>query len=289
MGFTKDDVESLSASLDEPGWLLEHRLAAWGYFEKMELPGEKEEAWRYTNLAQMKFKLDAFTAGKPAPVDAANNADQSEMAGRDGYQLQVNGGTHPCSLDPGLAAKGVIFTDIHTAVKEHADLVKQHLFSQTPSDSHIFTALHAALFCGGAFIYVPRGVTVALPIESHRRIRQPGSIFPHSLVIVEEGAELTYFEHFSSDEGGEQCLSLPALEVLAGQASRVTAVTLQDFAHNVWHFQTQHAVASRETTLKSLLVTLGGRFSRQETGAAMKGRGRDARSLLRDRRTALRL
>lgn len=274
MGFERSDVETLSNALEEPDWVLELRLEAWAWFEKMELPGEKEEPWRYTNLARLKFKLDSFSAALPTgsngPVELPN--------GRSGY-LSEQGSARSLAASPALEA-GVIFTDLHTAIKEHEDLVRPHLFAQMDSSSHIFSALHAALFSGGAFLYVPRGVVVEIPLETRHSIDDDGcAIFPHTLIVVEEGAEVTYVERFGSTGLSRGALSNAAIEVVAAQASRVTLASLQDYEQPVWHFEVQRFATGKDVNLKSVVVTLGGRFSRTESATALGGEGNSVQML----------
>jgi Fe-S cluster assembly protein SufD len=276
MGFTRSDVEALSASLNEPDWVLERRLEAWGWFEKMELPGEKEEPWRYTNLARLKFKLDDFSPNPkvdPRPVAQSSNGDQALSPDRSGEGEQVGGTitmTHP---DMELDSGGVIITDIHSAIEKHPDLVKPHLFAQFNPASHLFSALHGAMFSGGTFVYVPRGKTLSLPVEYACRIDQAGAaVFPHTVIVVEENAELCYVERFGSSLDGS-ALSDAGIEVNAGQASRVFVATIQDYSRGVWHFQNQRYRTGRGANFKSLLLTLGGRFSRTEVTTEIQGEG----------------
>lgn len=250
MGFTRSDVEALSASLNEPDWVLERRLEAWGWFEKLELPGEKEEPWRYSNLARLKFKLDKFSATSGAGVVQPSPPPAEELDG------------------------GVIITDIHTAIAEHPDLVRPHLFSQFNAGNHLFSALHGALFSGGTFIYVPRGKTISGPVTYECRLDGEGkSVFPHTLIVAEEASELCYIENFVSTGLQSQALSDAAIEVVAGQASRVFSVTIQNYEKGVWHFQNQRNRTGRDAHFKSLVVTLGGTFSRTEATTEIQGEG----------------
>ncbi|MGH2768456.1 MAG: Fe-S cluster assembly protein SufD [Actinomycetota bacterium] len=270
-------MEVLSAALGEPGWLLERRLEAWSAFEQASLPHEKEEAWRYTDLNRLRFSLDRFA---PTPPEGTGEVPSRARAllevgkERSGYVIQRNAEVVLKELDPAMRSAGVIVTDLATAVVEHGDLVKEHLFCEVRPDEHIFSALQGALFCGGTFVYVPRGVTVALPVESHRWLDLPGmAIFPHTLIVVEEAAELVYFERFASPELSEPGLSDGAVEIFCGQGSRVTFASLQEYGEQVWHFQKQRAISARDVTFRSLVVTLGARFSRVETESSIRGRG----------------
>lgn len=276
MGFSRLDVDALSAALGEPDWVLERRLEAWNWFEKMELPGEKEEPWRYTNLARLRFSFDGFSAA--LPKNSGEQPVSEPEFGRAGLLVQ-NGPNWATGLDetrlaPDLAGTGVIFTDLHSAIEAHPDLVRPHLFTQVPVSSHIFSALHLALFSGGCFLYVPRGVSVELPFEARYCVQEPGSaLFPHSLVVLEEGAEACFIERFTSARLPAAGLCDAATEVVAGQAARAFIGAIQDCQKNVWHFHVQRNAVARDVNLKSLVVAVGGSFSRTEAGTALRGEG----------------
>ncbi|HEX2052788.1 MAG TPA: Fe-S cluster assembly protein SufD [Actinomycetota bacterium] len=275
MAFNRNDVEALSASLGEPDWVLERRLEAWDWFEKMDLPGEKEEPWRYTNLARLKFKLDDFFP--LAAIDAGSapvgDAAVEHSPGRSGEGSQIGGSVSVALRDLELESAGVIFTDIHTAIQKYPELVRPHLFSQFDAGAHLFSALHGALFGGGAFLYVPRGRTVALPVEYACCLEGTGSaVFPHSLIVVEENAEVCFLERYRSSGKGPG-LSDSAIEVVAGQASRVFVGSVQDYGKGVWHFQNQRFTTARDANFKSLVVTVGASFSRTESTTEIHGEG----------------
>src|SRR6266567_6005614 len=138
MGFNRDDIEALSRAFDEPSWLTERRLEAWGYFEKLELPKEKDEPWRYTDLRRLHFDLEDFTPAEPNPHDA-------------GLAL---------GSDPSMDERGIVFLPLYNAIQTRPELVREYLFAQTNPAQDIFSALHHALISGGWFLYVPRGVAV---------------------------------------------------------------------------------------------------------------------------------
>ena len=275
MSFSRQDVEALSAAVGEPSWVLERRMQAFDYFEKLEIPGEKEEPWRYTDLRRLKFDLDAYQVTQPDPsheVTAEQLALLEREGGRGGYIVQRDSDIVLSQLDADIASQGVILTDLNTALKEHEELLRDRLFTQTRPDEHIFAALHAALFAGGTFLYVPKGVTVALPIESQRWVDVDGAIVaPHTIIIAEENSEVVYFERYGSTTLKSEALSLGGAEVFVGKNARVTQVLLQEFGEQVWHFHRQSASVDDNVNFRSLVVTLGGKFSRQEVATAMRG------------------
>jgi Fe-S cluster assembly protein SufD len=259
MGFSQDDVETLSRALGEPAWLLERRLEAWGYVEKLDLPREKDEPWRYTDLRRLRFDLNAFSAASPDVVAA--NLDVGE-------------------LDPALAARGVILTSLSEALVSHPDLVRRHLFAHGNPGQDVFAALHEALFSGGSFLYVPAGLEVPVPIQATHHITEGGvGLFPHDLFVVEEGAAVVVIDRYRSGELSVPSLSNAGVEIVAGPGASVTFLALQEYGDGVWHFQTQRATCAREAALRSLVVTLGARFSRVQAESVLAGERADVSML----------
>ena len=195
-GINSETVKALSYFKGEPDWLTERRLEAWRSFEDLPMPTLRDEAWRYTDISDVR--IEDFLPYAPSP-DAASEADLPEAVRRlihEGEEnsallVQHNSETSYCRVDAELSRKGVIFTDLHTALSEHEDLVRDRLFGLVPDDYDKFAALSAATFAGGSFLYVPRGVDVELPIQSYRWLDVVGSIMPRTLVVVEEGASVT--------------------------------------------------------------------------------------------------
>ena len=250
MGFNTADVEALSSALREPSWLAERRLEAWGYVEKLDLPREKDEPWRYTDLRRLKFSLDQFRAAQPDPDDA---------------NLSLGGAHLP-------EGKGIVFSSLSAAIRTHPELVQRHLFSQFTAGQDIFTALHAALFSGGAFLYVPAGLELEVPLEAVHRITEAGvGVFPHTLIVVEEGSAVSFLDRYQSADLTGSALSDAAVEVVAGDGSSVTSVSIQEYGRGVWHFQTQQASCGRDAALHSLVVLLGASFSRVQVEGALRG------------------
>ncbi|MGH9195178.1 MAG: Fe-S cluster assembly protein SufD, partial [Acidimicrobiia bacterium] len=255
-------------------------LRAWESFDGRPIPHEKEEPWRYTDLKRMKFDFEPFTPSVPSKITEMTQEEKDLVRSegdRSGYVIQRDADVVFTELDPELESKGVILTDLRAAIEEHGSLVKEHLFNEiNPSgpQENVFTALHGSLFVGGTFLYVPRGVSVPLAIESQRWIDEPArAIFPHTLIVLEEGAELVYFERFRSSPLESPSLSNGAVEIVGGAGAQITFVSLQEYGKDVWHFQTQRAISQRDVTLRSLVLTLGGRFSRVVTESVIRGLG----------------
>ena len=241
---TKDAAARLSDRLAEPGWLAERRLEAFDLFEKLDYPDPKSEEWRYVNVRG--FDFDRFAAPSP-PADAP--------------------------AFPAPAPKGVIFGDFSTILREHPDLLEEHFFTDVPLDEHKFTALHGAFHTEGVLVYVPRGVEVTVPLEVVRRVDGGGSTFPHTTIVVEEQASLTFVDRFTSSDDSDPSLSVGVVEVEAHRGATVNYISLQTWGRNVHHFQTQRFTGHRDATVRSLAVNLGSTFARTQVESVLKGEG----------------
>lgn len=242
---TKEAVQSLAEELGEPGWLAERRAAAFDVYEKLELPDPKGEEWRYTDVRRFDFDLyDAPRPSRSAPP-----------------------------LSDELAAKGVVVADFQTAASEHADLLKEHFFTEVPIDEHKFTALHGAFLSDGILVYVPKGIEVELPFEVFRDVEGGGSTFPHTTIVVEENSSLTFVDRFRSEDRERPSLCSSVVEVEARRGATVNYISLQEWGRNVHHFQTQRFTGQRDSTVRSLAVNLGSRFARAQVESVLRGQG----------------
>jgi len=239
---TADAVRRLSDELGEPGWLAERRLQAFDIYEKLDLPDPKGDEWRYTDVR--KFDFGRFAAPRPATAVPRR---------------------------PDGAAPGVVVAGFADAAREHADLLKEHFFTDVPVDEHKFTALHAAFHNDDVIVFVPRGVEVEAPVEIVRSVSPGGSTFPHTTIVVEENASLTLVDRFTSDDG--EALSAGVVEVSAGRGSTVNYISLQTWGRGVHHFQTQRFTAARDATVRSLAVNLGSAFARTQVESVLAGEG----------------
>ena len=242
---TKSAVEHLSQELGEPGWLAERRLAAFDLFEKLELPDPKGEEWRYVDVR--RFDFDRFSA-----PEARHGAPE---------------------LPADLASKGVVFADFATAARDHEDLLKEHFFTEVSVEEHKFTALHAAFHSDDLIVYVPRGVDVEIPLEAVRQVQPGGSVFPHTTIVVDENASITFVDRFSGPDGDADSLSASVVEVEARRGATVNYISLQEWGRNVHHFQTQRFTGHRDSTVRSLAVNLGSIFARTQVESVLRGEG----------------
>jgi Fe-S cluster assembly protein SufD len=193
--------------------------------------------------------------------------------------VQHNSETAFSRVDEELSSKGVVFTDLHTALIEHEDLVREKLFGLVPEDYDKFAALSAAAFAGGSFLYVPRGVDVEVPIQSYRWLDVVGSIMPRTLVIVEEGSSVTYIDEYASADAEDPAFSNGAVELYVGEGSNLRYVSLQNWERNVLHFNTIRSATEKDATIRSLVVSFGSQLSRTNVEAGLTATGSDSEML----------
>ena len=283
-GISEETVKALSSLKGEPGWLAERRLDAWRSFEGLPMPTLRDEAWRYTDISDVR--IEDFLPYSPSP-DVKSEEDLPEAVRkliREGEEnsallVQHNSETTYSRIDEELSGKGVVFTDLHTALAEHEELVKEKLFGLVPGDYDKFAALSAAAFAGGSFLYVPRGVEVEVPIQSYRWLDVVGSIMPRTLVVVEEGASVAYIDEYASADGEDPAFSNGAVELYVGEGANLRYVSLQNWERNVLHFNTIRSQTEKDATIRSLVVSFGSQLSRTNVEAGLSASGGDSEML----------
>ena len=278
-GFSREAVEELSRRKNEAQWVRDRRLAAWDSYEELAMPQRNDEEWRRTDFRALKLEqLRPFGAMdlNVAAAQAALGDGKMVSAGEKNSGVVVQQGAAATLLerDPDLATKGVIFCDMDTAFRDHGNLMERYFMTEAvPTDFGKMEALHAAMWQGGSFLYVPAGVTVELPFRSFALMNESGaSVFNHTLIVVEEGAEAFLVDAYSSPSLEGQAFASGVVELIVRADATLRYVQVQDWGRNVWNFMTERAVLGDRSTLNSLHVTLGSRFSKSSIGAHLRGK-----------------
>lgn len=262
-GFSAETVRALSQSRNEPEWMLAFRLAAWEQFEAMPWPQPTDESWRRTRLTG--FKLDKFRPYAQAAAETPRLAPsiQNELDEMDSAASIVfeDGAVAYRDDTENLANHGVIFTDLRQALHDHEDLVRRYFMTEVVKPDHNkFTALHAALWDSGTLIYVPAGVKVDLPLQVILNQKTDGSgSYHHTLLIAEEGAEITLVEDLL---GGKDGMQSSVVELHLANNTVARYMNLQDFDHSTWNFMTGRAAMQRDTDLRWIQVSWGSRMTK---------------------------
>ena len=254
-----------------PAWWLDRKRAAWDRFTALPLPKRTDESWRFATLTGLK--LDGYTlppAVTPAELDHApiGIATAGKLVFANNRLVAAE------AISAELAQQGVIFETLQNALLKHGDLVKAHLLAQPPKQgSEKFSALHTALLADGAFVYLPKGVELALPLAVFHYAAGPGAaVFPHTLVIAEEGAKATVVDFFRSADAGAH-FACGRNDLYASHGAQLTYVAAQTWSRESLSFQSNSTVARRDARVLALNLHLGGRQSRHESHSQLQAPG----------------
>jgi len=268
-------VRAISDHYQEPEWLRQARLAAWESFSALPWPDYTEETWRRTRLTG--FNLDQFPPAAAAQAMVAQRqqlpaalASNLAMIDSVGALVFSDDSLLYADLDPELASRGVIFTDLRTALTQHEELVRAHLGALVAAGENKFAALHYALWRNGAFLYVPRHVTLEKPLQVITQLSAGKALFPHSLFIGEENSEVTIVEDFV---GGASSLCDGVVENYPMAAARLHYLHLQNLETSAWNFSTMRAAAQRDALYRQLQASWGSRLSKTWIDLEMEGPG----------------
>ena len=274
-GFTAELVDRIARAHDEPDWLVERRREALRIFKELPLP-----SWRHTKVDDLN--LDALRPVAPASaLPSWAEASLPPAAEAAAVAVQVDGRVEVRHLDPALAERGLVVTDLHTAARTHADLVERYYMrSGLDPRSDRFAALHAAFWTGGFFVYVPRGLVVEKPIYLITLITSKAagaSVSGHGLVVVDEQAQATLFDESDAHDLAEAALYTGQVEIHVQPAARLDYISVQNWRAPVREFSQKAGVVRRDATLVATTGFFGGSQTRNvftlemvEPGATME-------------------
>lgn len=255
-----------------PGWFLARAEAAWDEFQKLPLPGLKDEAWRYSS--SKKIELGAHKPAAPA-TDAQKQAALAATEGlkeRAARFVFVN--DELVQAETSELPAGVVCVTLAEALKSHAEILKDHFMKREMTlGSAKFAALHLAHVKAGIVITLPKNAVVEKPIEVfHWVVGDHAAIFPHTLIVGADNAEARVVDHYRSLEG-EGGLSIAIADVVGDAGSRITYAACQELADDAQALHLSSIVAGRDASVKSFQVQLGAEFSRSESVSDLVGTG----------------
>lgn len=252
-GFTQQNLEAIASG--EPAWLKSQRLAAWQTYERLPLPTKRDVEWQRFDIRALKLDKITLPADKPAITERLT------------------------ALPPAWSKQGVVFCDMRTALTKHSEVLKEYLGkSIAPDEPSKFNALHAALWRNGAFLYVPRNVCVDQPLEVvYEFTGQNTAGFPHTLVVVEPGAEATLVQKFIGGppvgSNGTPSIHASGTEVFVKEGGHLHYISEQNFSPNVYDFTLKRAHVARDAEIDWVLGMFGASFQRYDVECVMEGEG----------------
>ncbi|MEK7692860.1 MAG: Fe-S cluster assembly protein SufD [Chloroflexota bacterium] len=273
---TEADVEELIARGGEPQWLAERRRTAWRTYAAMDLPDPVDEEWRRTDVRAMRFDgVRLAASATPAAGDAAEG--DGSLAG---HIVQRDADVVSVRLDDALAARGVILCDLLTAAREHEDLLKRYLSDAVKPAEWKFVALNAALWSGGCFLYVPKGVEIALPVQLSTSVSAGGlAAFPHTIIVAEPQSKVTFIDETQSPDVAAPAFVGGAVEIYAGDGAKVEYYSINRWGQSVYNFNTVRAIAGRDAEFLGMAAGIGGKMTKMRIDTEMAQAGAQVKLL----------
>lgn len=281
-GLNKEIVEEISKKKNEPEWMRDIRLKALETYNQLELPtwGPDLSELKMDEIATyVKPKTNLNSNWDDVPEDIRNTFDklgipEAEKKSLAGVGAQYDSEVVYHSIKEDLKKQGVIYTDMETAVREYPDLVKEHFMKCVPINDHKFVALHAAVWSGGSFVYVPKNVKLDIPLQSYFRLNSPESgQFEHTLIIVEEGASLHFIEGCSAPKYNKVNLHAGCVELYVKDNAYLRYSTIENWSKNMMNLNTKKAIVGKNAEIDWITGSFGSKISMLYPMSILNGEG----------------
>ncbi|MGV0625732.1 Fe-S cluster assembly protein SufB [Mycolicibacter minnesotensis] len=280
-GISEDVVRDISAKKNEPEWMLEARLRAYRTFLKKPMPnwGSDLNGIDFDNIKYFVRSTEKQAqTWDDLPDDIRNTydrlgipeAEKQRYIGGVAAQYESEVVYHKIRED--LEAQGVIFLDTDTALKEHEDLFREHFATVIPAGDNKFSALNTAVWSGGSFIYVPKGVHVDIPLQAYFRINTENmGQFERTLIIVDEDAYVHYIEGCTAPVYSSDSLHSAVVEIVVRPGGRCRYTTIQNWSVNVYNLVTKRARAEAGATMEWVDGNIGSKVTMKYPAVWMTG------------------
>jgi Fe-S cluster assembly protein SufB len=268
-GVDAEIVNQISDMKNEPDWMREFRLKSLEIFESKPMPDwggdislDFQDIYYYLKPTDHQGKTWDDVPEEIKDTFEKLGIPEAERKYLSGVKAQFESEVVYGSLKEDLAKKGVIFTDTDTAVREHSDLLREYFGKVIPPTDNKFAALNSAVWSGGSFIYVPKGVKIEFPLQAYFRINAENmGQFERTLIIVDEGAQVHYVEGCTAPMYTSESLHSAVVEVLVKKNGRCRYTTIQNWANNIYNLVTKRAFAYQDAVMEWVDGNLGSRLT----------------------------
>lgn len=281
LGLTEETVRRISERKKEPQWMLDLRLRSLKAFTEKPMPEwgadlrdlDIDEIIHYIepDAKRMAQSWDDVPDDIKVTFERLGipEAERKSLAGV-GAQYDSEVVYH--SLQKELAEQGVIYTDIETAMVEYEDIMKEYFMTLLQPELHKFTALHGAVWSGGSFVYVPKGVKIEQPLQSYFRLNanQAGQ-FEHTLIIVEEDAYLHFIEGCSAPKYYKNALHVGSVELFVKKGAKLRYSTIENWSRNLYNLNSKRALCEDDATIEWISGSFGSRATMLYPTSVLKG------------------
>ena len=281
-GLDPEIVKQISREKNDPEWMTEFRLKSLELYNKIGIPewGPPIDGLDMDNIVTyVKPKDNKMSATwDEVPDDIKDTFERlgipkAERESLAGVGAQYDSELVYHNIREEVAAQGVIYTDLESAMHgEYGDMIREHFMKLIPPTDHKFAALHGAVWSGGSFVYVPPGVKVEIPLQSYFRLNAPGAgQFEHTLIIVDEGADLHFIEGCSAPKYNVANLHAGAVELFVGKNAKLRYSTIENWSKNMYNLNTKRAIIEENGKMEWVSGSFGSHVSYLYPMTILKG------------------
>lgn len=282
-GLTSDIVEKLSKEKHDPEWMHDLRMKSLEIYNNMKVPdwGPSIDGLDVDHIATyVRPNTNMKGSWEEVPDDIKNTFErlgipQAERKSLAGVGAQYDSELVYHNVKDEVAELGVVYTDMESALTgEYADMVKEHFMKLVTPNDHKFAALHGAVWSGGSFVYVPKGVHVDIPLQSYFRLNAKGAgQFEHTLIIVDEGASLHFIEGCSAPKYNVANLHAGCVELFVKKNAKLRYSTIENWSKNMYNLNTKRAIVDEGGTIEWVSGSFGSHVSYLYPMSILKGKG----------------
>lgn len=280
-GLNEDVVREISARKNEPEWMLEKRLKALKLFERRPLPtwsadlsGIDFDSIKY----YVKSTEGAAESWDDLPEDIRNTYDRLGIPEAEkarlvaGVAAQYESEVVYHKIREDLESQGVIFLDTDTGLKKHPEIFKEYFGTAIPIGDNKFASLNSAVWSGGSFVYVPKGVHVEIPLQAYFRINTENmGQFERTLIIADEGSYVHYVEGCTAPIYSSDSLHSAVVEIFVKKDARVRYTTIQNWSNNVYNLVTKRAMVEEGGTMEWIDGNIGSKVTMKYPAVYLTG------------------
>ncbi|MGZ4444734.1 MAG: Fe-S cluster assembly protein SufB, partial [Nocardioidaceae bacterium] len=280
-GIDEDVVRDISTRKGEPEWMLERRLKALKLFGRKPMPdwGSDLSGIDFQNIKYFVKSTEAQAATwEELPEEIRNTYDRLGIPEAEkqrlvsGVAAQYESEVVYHKIREDLEEQGVLFLDTDTALREHEDIFREYFGSVIPAGDNKFAALNTAVWSGGSFIYVPKGVHVEIPLQAYFRINTENmGQFERTLMIIDEGAYVHYVEGCTAPIYKSDSLHSAVVEIIVKKDARCRYTTIQNWSNNVYNLVTKRAIAEQGATMEWIDGNIGSKVTMKYPAVYLMG------------------
>lgn len=281
-GLTEEVIRQISAEKQEPKWMLDYRLNAYQIYKKMPMPNfgpDLSELNLDDMLYYQKYTKKKYRDWADVPDEIKETFDRLGVPEAERKYLAGSGAQYESemvyhNMKEELDKQGIIFTDTDTALKKYPSLFKKYFGKLVKPTDNKFAALNCAVWSGGSFIYVPKGVQIKTPIQAYFRLNAENSgQFERTLIIVDEDASLDYVEGCTAPQYSSDSLHAAGVEVNVLKNAYCRYTTIQNWSDNVYSLETKKATAAEHATMEWVDGNLGAKVTMKYPSVYLNGEG----------------